>query len=65
MDEGDRAQVFQENEEAKSNSLIKQISKEANAMPKGFAGECDYCGNYSKRIVNNACAPCRDEYNLG
>jgi len=30
----------------------------------GTAGECDLCGEWSGRLINGACAPCRDWYKL-
>ena len=33
-------------------------------LPKGKAGDCDICGEWSGRLINGACAPCRDKYNL-
>ncbi|OGO33103.1 MAG: hypothetical protein A2Z03_02225 [Chloroflexi bacterium RBG_16_56_8] len=35
----------------------------ANIQP-GNAGECDLCGEHSMRLVQGACAPCRDKYHL-
>lgn len=34
-------------------------------LEPGIAGECEYCGKHSPRLVKNACAPCRDEWKLG
>jgi len=33
-------------------------------MPAGYPGDCDLCGEYSQRLVDGACAPCRDKYHL-
>lgn len=33
-------------------------------LPHGEPGDCDYCGEWSGRLVNGACAPCRDRYRL-
>lgn len=30
----------------------------------GVAGDCDFCGEWSGRLVAGACAPCRDTYKL-
>lgn len=43
---------------------IAQARKKA-AMPAGMPGECDWCGMASMRLINSACAPCRDKYRLG
>lgn len=29
-----------------------------------YEGECEWCERQSKRIVNGACATCRDKYKL-
>ena len=41
-------------------SNISDIRKKK--LVKGYPGECDYCGNYTERLVNDVCAPCRDKY---
>jgi hypothetical protein len=33
-------------------------------MPEGTQGDCDLCGEWSSRLVDGACAPCRDKYKL-
>ncbi len=40
------------------------IRANAHALPPGAPGECKMCGEYSLRLVFNACAPCRDKYRL-
>lgn len=43
----------------------KSIEKYQNyTIPKGSAGECEYCGEQSPRLINSACARCRDQYRL-
>ena len=34
-------------------------------IPPGNPGDCEYCGEWSGRLINGACAPCRDKYRLG
>lgn len=51
------------NEKIKQSN-IQKIRRKAK-IPEGMKGECDYCGNYSPRIVFGACAKCRDQYKLG
>lgn len=36
----------------------------AAAIPAGTAGDCDFCGEWSGRLVGGACAPCRDARRL-
>ena len=44
---------------------LKNIRHAASQMPKGTKGDCDLCGEWSVRLVDGACAPCRDKYKLG
>ena len=37
---------------------------QAASMPAGKPGECDLCGEWSGRLVNGVCAPCRDRRGL-
>ena len=39
---------------------IKAIREAAAAIPAGREGECFDCGEYSKRLVKDSCAKCRD-----
>jgi hypothetical protein len=43
---------------------IDAIREKANSMPIGYAGDCDFCGEHSSRLVRGSCAPCRDKYRL-
>jgi hypothetical protein len=58
MDEIDRAQQREEEDRARA------ISAAAHEIPTGMPGECDLCGEHSMRLVEGACAPCRDKYHL-
>lgn len=40
------------------------IAKNARDIPHGEPGECDLCGEESGRLINGACAPCRDKHKL-
>jgi hypothetical protein len=31
-------------------------------IPPGTEGECETCGEWSGRLVQSMCAPCRDKY---
>lgn len=53
------------NERAELEREAILTSRTPYELPKGEAGECDYCGEEFARLVNNACARCRDKYNLG
>ena len=44
--------------------LEARIRAARGEIPPGSAGECDLCGEWSGRLVEGACAPCRDKYKL-
>lgn len=46
------------------DSVATEIRYQASRMPVGEPGYCHKCGEYSARLVGNACAPCRDHYKL-
>ena len=58
MDDADRAQ---QRIEEQLEDAIRAASRD---IPPGKPGECDLCGEWSGRLINGACAPCRDKYNL-
>ena len=60
-DEIDRAQEY---ESRMTEAAISHARANAE-MAKGVPGECEFCGEWSGRLVNCACAPCRDKYKLG
>lgn len=46
--------------EREAAQRIEAARKAAAQMPAGTQGDCDLCGEWSGRLVNGACAPCRD-----
>lgn len=46
------------------NAAIDEVRKKAAAIPVGRPGDCDFCGEWSGRLVDGACAPCRDLHKL-
>ena len=58
-DDADRAD--QRIEESVSDAIAK-AHRIAAAIPEGNPGECDGCGEWSGRIVEGYCSPCRDRY---
>jgi len=44
--------------------LEARIRAARGEIPPGSEGECDLCGEWSGRLVEGACAPCRDKYKL-
>lgn len=47
-----------------SERSIQQARAKAAEMPKGNPGDCELCGEWSGRLVQGVCAPCRDKHNL-
>lgn len=60
-DDVDRASELIEEQNLES---LNKIRKAASNIPKGEPGECELCGEWSGRLVQGACAPCRDRYKL-
>jgi hypothetical protein len=48
-------------EERMGIELERLISAARRSVPPGHAGECDRCGEFTKRLIDNNCAPCRDK----
>ncbi|MCH9838645.1 conjugal transfer protein TraR [bacterium] len=47
------------------NERAIQRARQAHSeMPVGRPGDCDLCGEWSGRLVEGACAPCRDARGL-
>lgn len=57
----DEFDLAQEREEIARAAAIRNNAKD---IPPGEPGECFYCGEESPRLINNACAPCRDKRKL-
>ncbi len=47
-----------------NNAAILNARRNAAEIPAGNPGDCWSCGEYSKRLVNGACASCRDKYEI-
>lgn len=43
---------------------LAQVRRRADQMAPGKPGDCDLCGEWSARLVDGVCAPCRDRYRL-
>jgi hypothetical protein len=50
--------------EAERSYAEAETRRKAELIPVGNAGECGRCGEWSGRLVNGVCAPCRDEFRL-
>jgi hypothetical protein len=57
----DDVDVANDQAQQRLDILIKQARK---PLAKGEPGECTLCGEYSGRLVESVCAPCRDRYKL-
>lgn len=57
----DEFDLAQEHEEIARAAAIRNNAKD---IQPGEPGECFYCGEESQRLINNACAPCRDRRKL-
>jgi hypothetical protein len=56
-DEVDRADAEIERSLAEAIRLSRRAE-----LPPGEPGDCDTCGEWSGRLVEGMCAPCRDRY---
>jgi len=54
----DLADLAQERLEREETARAKY--GERYTLPEGTPGDCDLCGEWSGRLVEGACAPCRD-----
>ena len=59
----DEIDIANEYQETIKDAEIKRIRRAAK-LDRGEPGDCDLCGEYSGRLVNGVCAPCRDKYHL-
>lgn len=54
----------QKPQEVIESARLREVRDRAAAIPAGRPGFCIMCEEYSERLVGDACAPCRDLYNL-
>ena len=60
-DEADRSSYFIE---SVIDDHVKEAMRKCAEIPIGNPGECSYCGEWSGRLVNDACSYCRDKYRI-
>lgn len=60
----DDADISEIRSQVTLNASLTEIRLKAANIPLGHPGECNMCGNSYLRIVNGACARCRDKYKL-
>ena len=58
MDDADYSIIEQQAE------LDRMIAAARGEIKPGKAGECELCGEHSMRLIDAACAYCRDRYKL-
>ena len=57
----DEADLGNEEADRRLTALIKQARK---PLRQGTPGDCELCGEWSGRLVDGCCAPCRDRYKM-
>lgn len=57
----DEIDLAQERDYIATSAAIRAAAKD---IPPGEPGECEFCGEWSSRLIGGACAPCRDKYKL-
>lgn len=58
-DQFDRASELEEQQRQQALA-----NRPAFELTPGVPGECELCGYWSGRLVQGACAPCRDQFKL-
>lgn len=58
----DEIDIANERAEADTERAIAAARSAAGQIEPGQPGDCDFCGEWSGRLVNGACAPCRDKW---
>ena len=51
-----------ENDRLEMELALRVSAMAGYEIPAGKQGECDLCGEWSGRLVEGACVPCRDRY---
>jgi hypothetical protein len=60
----DEIDIANDRAEADTERAIAAARSGAEHIQPGQPGDCDFCGEWSGRLVNGACAPCRDRRRL-
>lgn len=60
----DLCDMTDESETPILEARLRGVQRQAAAIVPGVPGDCWYCGEVSQRLVNSACAPCRDKRKL-
>ena len=59
----DEIDLAQDRERIATDHAVAAVRRAAE-IPPGEPGDCDLCGEWTARLINGACAPCRDKYGL-
>ena len=51
-------------EELMREVALQVAMRKAADIQAGNPGECDLCGEFSSRLVDGACCPCRDKWGI-
>ncbi len=58
----DEADLANDHIEQETALRLRQVV--GYTIPAGAPGVCGYCAEESARLINGACAPCRDRFRL-
>jgi hypothetical protein len=61
----DEIDAAQQRDQEDTERAVKAARMNCAAIPEGSPGECELCEEWSGRLVDGACAPCRDKHHLG
>ena len=59
----DEVDISNDNIQHDIERRVEEVRRNAE-LPPGEPGDCERCGEWSERLVNGVCAPCRDRFKL-
>lgn len=59
----DEVDISNDNIQHDLERRVAEVRRNAE-LPPGEPGDCERCGEWSGRLVNGVCAPCRDRHKL-
>lgn len=59
----DEVDISNDNIQHDIERRVEEVRRNAE-LPPGEPGDCERCGEWSGRLVNGICAPCRDRFKL-
>jgi hypothetical protein len=60
----DEIDIANDRAEADTSRAIAAARSGAANIPAGTPGDCDFCGEWTSRLVGGVCARCRDRYRM-